>query len=92
MAKIVWDKTGERRYETGVDHGVLYLSLIHISLYFPRGDIPYNLFTSANVERIEHDRRATSRSSVRASRWYVPPNCSGWDRFRHSPGRCSLHR
>lgn len=24
MAKIVWDKTGERRYETGVDHGVLY--------------------------------------------------------------------
>ena len=24
MAKIVWDKTGERTYETGVDHGVLY--------------------------------------------------------------------
>lgn len=24
MAKIVWDKTGERLYETGVDHGVLY--------------------------------------------------------------------
>lgn len=24
MAKIVWDKTGERIYETGVDHGVLY--------------------------------------------------------------------
>lgn len=24
MAKIVWDKTGERFYETGVDHGVLY--------------------------------------------------------------------
>lgn len=23
--KIVWDKTGERFYETGVDHGVLYL-------------------------------------------------------------------
>jgi len=22
--KIVWDKSGERRYETGVDHGVLY--------------------------------------------------------------------
>ena len=22
--KIVWDKTGERKYETGVDHGVLY--------------------------------------------------------------------
>lgn len=25
MAKIVWDKTGERFYETGVDHGVIYL-------------------------------------------------------------------
>lgn len=24
MAAIVWDKTGERFYETGIDHGVLY--------------------------------------------------------------------
>jgi len=24
MAKLMWDKTGERTYETGVDHGVLY--------------------------------------------------------------------
>lgn len=24
MAAIVWDKSGERTYETGVDHGVLY--------------------------------------------------------------------
>lgn len=24
MSKLVWDKDGERRYETGVDHGVLY--------------------------------------------------------------------
>lgn len=24
MSKIVWDKTGERLYETGCDHGVLY--------------------------------------------------------------------
>lgn len=24
MSKLVWDKTGERFYETGVDHGVLY--------------------------------------------------------------------
>lgn len=24
MAKLVWDKIGDRRYETGVDHGVLY--------------------------------------------------------------------
>lgn len=25
MAAIVWDKSGERTYETGIDHGVLYL-------------------------------------------------------------------
>lgn len=24
MSKLVWDETGERLYETGVDHGVLY--------------------------------------------------------------------
>ena len=24
MSKLVWDKTGERFYETGVDHGVIY--------------------------------------------------------------------
>ena len=25
MAKLVWDAIGEKRYETGVDHGVLYV-------------------------------------------------------------------
>ena len=25
MSKIVWDQTGERLYETGVNHGVLYI-------------------------------------------------------------------
>lgn len=25
MTKLAWDQVGERRYETGVDHGVLYL-------------------------------------------------------------------
>jgi hypothetical protein len=25
MAQLVWDQTGERLYETGIDHGVLYL-------------------------------------------------------------------
>lgn len=26
MAKLIWDKTGERLYETGIDHVVLYVS------------------------------------------------------------------
>lgn len=25
MSKLIWDQVGERRYETGVDHGVLYI-------------------------------------------------------------------
>jgi hypothetical protein len=25
MSRVTWDKTGEKRFETGVDHGVLYL-------------------------------------------------------------------
>ena len=25
MAKILWDQTGDKKYETGVDHGVLYV-------------------------------------------------------------------
>lgn len=24
MARLIWDQTGERMYETGVDRGVLY--------------------------------------------------------------------
>ena len=26
MAKLVWDQTGQKFFETGVDHGVLYVS------------------------------------------------------------------
>ena len=25
MSKLIWDKAGEHQYETGVDHGVLYV-------------------------------------------------------------------
>lgn len=34
MAKLVWDKTGERLYETGVDQGVLYPQ---VSGTYPKG-------------------------------------------------------
>lgn len=45
MSKIVWDKTGERFYETGVDHAVLY----HIDaegLY--NGGVAWNGITAIN--------------------------------------------
>lgn len=34
MAKIIWDNAGEKRYETGVDHGVLYPQ---VSGAYPKG-------------------------------------------------------
>ena len=34
MSKLVWDQTGERFYETGVDHGVLYPQ---VSGAYPKG-------------------------------------------------------
>lgn len=35
MAALVWDKTGERTYETGVDHGVLFVMKADGSGYEP---------------------------------------------------------
>lgn len=43
MAKLAWDKTGERLYETGVDHGVLYVQ--DSSGEYPNG-IAWNGLTS----------------------------------------------
>lgn len=43
MTKILWDQTGERRYETGVDHGVLYVQDDDGS--YPLG-VPWNGLTT----------------------------------------------
>ena len=45
MSKIVWDKTGERLYETGVDHGVLYP--IASGGTYPKG-VPWNGLVSVS--------------------------------------------
>ena len=42
MAKIVWDQTGDRFYETGVDHGVLY---VESNGTYPSG-VPWNGLTA----------------------------------------------
>ena len=34
MAKLVWDESGKRNYETGVDHGILYPQ---VSGAYPKG-------------------------------------------------------
>lgn len=43
MSKIVWDAVGERFYETGVDHGVLYKQ--NSTGQYPKG-VPWNGLTS----------------------------------------------
>ena len=45
MSKIVWDKTGERLYESGVDHGVLYP--IASGGTYPKG-VPWNGLVSVS--------------------------------------------
>lgn len=44
MSKLVWDKTGERFYETGVDHGVLFVSA---GSSYGNG-VPWNGLTAVN--------------------------------------------
>ena len=44
MAKLVWDKTGERLYETGVKQGVLYVMSEGI---YPKG-VAWNGLTAVN--------------------------------------------
>lgn len=43
MTKLAWDQTGERTYETGVDHGVLYLP--NVSGVYDTG-FPWNGLTT----------------------------------------------
>lgn len=46
MAELVWDATGERRYETGIDHGVLYIPGAEIG--DPMVAVPWNGLVSVN--------------------------------------------
>ena len=46
MSKIVWDATGERLYETGVDHGVLYTSTGENGAY--AAGVAWNGLTAVN--------------------------------------------
>lgn len=45
MARMVWDQISERRYETGVDHGVLYTPTSH-GVY--GGGVPWNGLVSVS--------------------------------------------
>lgn len=44
MPRIEWDKTGERLYETGIDHGVLYILDSETAEY--KNGVPWNGLTA----------------------------------------------
>lgn len=46
MTKIEWDKTGERFFETGVDHGVLYIYDSDTRVY--KDGVPWNGLVTVN--------------------------------------------
>ena len=58
MSRIVWDKTGERFYETGVDRAVLY-PISSAGLY--NKGVPWNGITGT--------RRAAQPADVTHVRW-----------------------
>lgn len=48
MSRLVWDAAGEKRYETGVDHVVLYLAkMVDRKASYPNG-VAWNGVTSVN--------------------------------------------
>src|SRR3954467_2785447 len=67
MTALVWDQIGERRYETGVDHGVLYLSNSNA--------IPWNGLVSVN-ETVSQEIKSFYVDGVKYLDYRVPGSYS----------------
>lgn len=63
MAAITWDNTGERFYETGVDHGVLYLYDTASKKYTP--GVAWNGLTSVSETPSGADETALYADNVK---------------------------
>lgn len=61
MAKLVWDKTGEKSYETGVDHGVLY---VQSDGAYPKG-VVWNGLTSVSESPSGADESAFYADNIK---------------------------
>ena len=67
MTALVWDQVGERRYETGVDHGVLYP---------PSGDaVPWNGLISVN-ESVSREVKSYFIDGIKFLDHHVPGSYS----------------
>lgn len=68
VRKVQWDKVGERRYETGVDRGVLYP---------PNGDaVPWNGLVSVSDD-MDHEVKEYFLDGVKYLEYRTPNNFSG---------------
>lgn len=61
MAKLVWDAVGEKRYETGVDHGVLYPQ---VKGAYPKG-VVWNGLTSVTESPSGADENAFYADNIK---------------------------
>lgn len=62
MPKLVWDQVGERFYETGVDHGVLYIP--DVSGVYATG-VPWNGLTSVSETPTGAETTATYADNIK---------------------------
>lgn len=73
MAKIVWDQTGERRYEAGVDHGVLYIE--ENGEYI--SGVPWNGLTSVDCNDDDRDITPLYSGNTKAAFAIDNGGCTG---------------
>ena len=73
MAKIVWDQTGERRYEAGVDHGVLYIE--ENGEYI--SGVPWNGLTSVDCSDDDRDITPLYSGNTKAAFAIDNGGCTG---------------
>ena len=73
MSRITWDALGERLYEVGLDHGVLYLP--YLGDYI--NGIPWNGLTAVTAEQGGRSASGLYQGSVKTGNVYSPEEFSG---------------
>lgn len=74
MSKIVWDAIGERSYEIGLDHGVIYFPYID-GVYI--GGVPWNGLTNVSESENGHSASTLFHGTTYAGAEYSPDEFGG---------------
>ena len=73
MSRITWDAIGERLYEVGLDHGVLYLPYMDDYI----NGVPWNGLTSVSSEQSGRSASGLYEGGVRTGNVYTPEELGG---------------